>query len=213
VTSAKLPREPPNDLDQRLPDWVVWSVEHPLWHVVNTAGPYAAAFGAMRSYGPLRSARFDPHPLPVSDHPTERVLYAAADMVTALAERFQRNREIRCHQPEAPGVYSWSPTRELRLIDLSGTGALRLGASHVLSTGPKRATRAWARALHRSWPEADGLLYVSSMAGRTCVALWAPALDSFPAAPAFAKLLSDPAPGWQARLRSSAVHIGYDYFT
>jgi hypothetical protein len=50
------------------------------------------------------------------------------------------------------------------------------------------------------------------MAGRVCVALWAPALDRFPSAPAFAKLLSDPAAAWVAMLRSAAVHIHHEFY-
>jgi hypothetical protein len=187
-------------------------MSEPLWHIANTSGPYATRFGSMRSFGPLASARFDPHPPPPQDHPTERILYAATDLVTAIAERFQNGREIRCHQPTEPIVYSWTPTRTLRLLDLTGTSALRLGASQLLSTGPKRHTRTWAAALRATWPDADGLLYQSSMAGRACAALWAPAAGTFPAAPAFAKLMSDPATAWIDVLRSAAVQIHYDFY-
>jgi len=50
------------------------------------------------------------------------------------------------------------------------------------------------------------------MAGRDCVALWAPAANSFPARPAFARLLSDPAPEWMRTLRDAAATIHYDFF-
>ncbi len=184
----------------------------PLWHIANTSGPYATRFAAMRRYGPLDSARFDPHPLPVANHAEERVLYAAGDLVTALAERFQNGREIRCRQPTNPVVYAWMPIRPLNLIDVTGLSALRLGASQLLSSGPKRHTRTWARALRASWPHADGVRYQSSMAGRVCAALWAPALDSFPPAPAFSKLLADPAAAWATVLRNAAAEIHYDFY-
>jgi len=87
--TAKLPPQPPIDLSSRNPERYIWPVTDPLWHIANTRGPYATRFGAMRSFGPLASARFDPHPPPAGDHPTERVLYASRDLVTALAERFQ----------------------------------------------------------------------------------------------------------------------------
>ncbi|MET0863191.1 MAG: RES family NAD+ phosphorylase [Nakamurella sp.] len=209
--TGKLPR-PPADLATRDPAWRHWPSTDPLWHIANTRGPFATRFGVMRSYGPLASARFDTHPSPAGEHPVERVLYAAGDLVTAIAERFQSGREIRCQQPTEPIVYSWMATRPLELIDITDLSALRLGASQLLSTGPKRQTRVWAAALRTTWPAADGLLYQSSMAGRTCVALWAPALDSFPAAPAFAKLLADPAPAWIALLRNTAAQIHYDFF-
>lgn len=210
--TAKPPQQPPNDLAARRPSWHTWPVTAPLWHIANTSGPYATRFGVMRSFGPLASARFDPHPPPPQNHPTERVLYVATDLVTALAERFQNGREIRCHQPTDPIVYSWKPTHPLRLLDVTGVSALRLGASQLLSTGPRRRSRTWAIALRATWPDADGLLYQSSMAGRTCATLWAPATYTFPTAPAFAKLLSDPASAWITLLRDAAVQIHYDFY-
>lgn len=205
--TAKLPQQPPADLASRNPSWHTWPITDPLWHIANTRGPYATRFGAMRSYGPLASARFDPHPPPPGDHPTERVLYTAGDLVTAIAERFQNGREIRCRQATDPIVYSWMPTRPLRLLDITDVSALRLGASQLLSTGPKRHTRSWAIAIHATWPDADGVL-----AGRRCAALWAPGADSFPHAPAFAKLLSDPAPAWIRLLRNTAAQIHDDFY-
>jgi len=210
--TAKLPHQPPADLDVRMPSWRTWPTTEPLWQVAESSGFFATRFAVMRSYGPLASARFDPHPPPPGEHPTERVLYAAIDLVTALAERFQHGREIRCRQPTEPVVYSWMPTRPLQLIDVTDLSALRIGASQLLSTGPKRHTRTWAVAIRRTWPAADGLLYQSSMAGRDCVALWAPAAGSFPARPAFATLLSDPAPEWIRTLRNAAAQIRYDYY-
>jgi hypothetical protein len=209
---AKLPHQPPNDLHSRNPDWHIWPVTHPLWHIANTSGPYATRFAAMRGFGPLESARFDPHPLPVGPYSIERVLYAAGDLVTALAERFQNGREIRCRQPFDPVVYAWMPTRPLQLLDVTGLSALRIGASQLLSTGPRRHTRIWARALRAAWPHADGLLYQSSMAGRPCVALWAPAFDGLPAAPEFSKLLADPAAVWVGLLRDAAVQVHYEFY-
>ena len=182
-----------------------------MWHIANTSGPFAAPFATMRAYGPLPTARFDPHPPPPRDHPSERVLYAAGNLVTALAERFQRGREIRRVQPGSPIAYSWAPTRALRLLDLTGRAAARLGASHAINTGPKNVTRVWARALRAGFPDADGLLYSSSMTGESCIALWAPAQDTFPPAPAFACLLAHPATTWTDRLRSAAVQLHYQF--
>lgn len=72
-------------------------------------------------------------------------------------------------------------------------------------------TRTWARALRATWPDADGLRYTSSLTGRPCAALWAPARDSFPGAPAFALLISHPAPLWQDQLRNAAAELGYTF--
>lgn len=137
----KLPASPPEDLRTRAPDLVDWPDGEPLWHVANTAGSYPTRFGQLRSFGPLPTGQFDPHPQPAAEHPVERILYAANSLTTALAERFQAAREIRCTQPDRQIAYSWFPTRPLRLIDLTGEGALRIGASHKINSGPKRTTR------------------------------------------------------------------------
>jgi hypothetical protein len=49
-------------LADRSPSWARWPTNRTLWHVANSAGPHAATFAAMRAYGPLLTARFDPHP-------------------------------------------------------------------------------------------------------------------------------------------------------
>lgn len=209
--SAKAPHTPPADLATRTPTWSTWRTTRSLWQIANTAGPYPVAFAAMRSYGPLASARFDPHPGPGADSATERVLYAAETLLTALAERFQHNREFRRSDPSLPMVYGWFPTRELRLLDLSGAGAVTLDASHAISGYRKDIARRWARALRQAWPDADGLLYASSMTGQQCLTLWAPASDSFPPAPKFARGIDAPAAHWQQPLRAAAAELGYTY--
>jgi hypothetical protein len=165
----------------------------------------------MRSYGPLSGARFDPHPQPPAASDTERVWYASETLLTALAERFQHNREIRRSDPSRPVVYGWFPVRALMLLDLSGAGAVALGASHAIRGYRKDVTRRWAPALRSAWPAADGLLYACAMTGQRCAALWAAASDSFPTAPAFARGIDVPAARWQATLRDAAAELGYTY--
>lgn len=162
--------------------------------------------------GPLSSARFDPHPYATAAASgSEGVLYAASDLPTAVAERFQHARELRRHQPDNPVVYAWFPTRVVHLIDLTDVGALHLGAAHAINSAREDVTRSWARALRSTWPDADGLRYTSAMTGQMCSALWSPARDSFPPAPTFTLLVSHPAPTWQRLLRAAAAELGYSY--
>lgn len=210
-TSAKIPHTVPPDLTDRTPTWSTWPTTRALWQIANAAGRYPVTFGTIRGYGPLTSARFDPHPEPAADSPTEPVLYAAETLLTAVAERFQHNREIRRADPMRPVVYGWFPTRTLKLLDLSGAGAVSLGAAHAISGYRKDITRRWARALRHAWPGADGLLYASSMTGQHCITLWAPASDSFPPAPKFARGIDIPATRWQQTLRDAAAQLGYTY--
>jgi RES domain len=212
VSAAKLPRTPPKDLPARQPDLYRWGTEGALWAVLNGRGPHARAFGTMRSYGPLSSARFDPHPEPAGHTSGELALYAAADLLTAIAERYQRRRLLHLADPTDPIAYSWRPTRPLNLVDVTGVGAVRLGASHAINSGPKAVCRRWARSVRAAWPSADGMRYVSSMTGHDCVVIWAPGGDSFPPAPAFAEFMASPGSGWQSRLQHACAVLGYDHW-
>jgi hypothetical protein len=182
-----------------------------LWQFANAAGVHPTRFGQMRDFGPLRTARFDPHPEPASAGSGELVCYAAHTLLTAVAERFQHNRELRRADPHRPTAYAWFPTRDLSLIDFTGPGAVALGAAHALSGYRNDVTRRWARAIRAAWPDIDGLLYSSSMTGEPCLALWAPATDTFPSAPQFSRGIDVPAPEWQDALRAITARLNYDY--
>ena len=93
------------------------------------------------------------------------VLYAAEDAFGAFVESFGR----------APGrnIVSWQSLRDrplsrmgmaatgasLRLVDLTGTGLARIGATADLTSGFYRAAQRWSRTLHEHPSEPDGLLY------------------------------------------------------
>jgi hypothetical protein len=145
----------------------------------------------MRDFGPIQNCRWDPHPEPRGSHPGVTVLYAATDPTTALAEVFQSRRSITVSGQRA--IAGWSPARELRLLDLmNGSWALRNGASASLDSAPKNTCRAWARAIAATWADLDGLYVRSTMTGLPMVVLFAPAGDSFPGNPAFARPLDHP---------------------
>jgi len=121
--AAKLPERPPDDLAPRAPEWVSWATARPLSVVASSAGPHAHRFGVMRSFAPVRVPRFDPHPEPPGTTSGELVLYDVCDLVTAIAERYKHRRAVHLADPDEPVVYSWHPTRTLRMIDLAGPGA------------------------------------------------------------------------------------------
>lgn len=105
------------------------------------------------------------------------------------------------------------PQRALQLIDLTGPGAVRHGASHKINSGPKGVARRWARAIRAAWPDADGLLYASSMTGEEAVTLWAPAQETFAPAPAFASLIGSPVAAWRETIQDACRQLGYDWIT
>lgn len=134
--------------------------------------------------------RHDPQPEPAGSS-VEGVLYTATSLATALAETFQATRVVDSRS-FAPQVTAWTPTRALRLLDLTGSWALRNGAAFPPPTAPKSTCRAWARQIRATWPDLDGLWAPSTMTGCTNVVLWNPARTSFPAAPDLSRPLAEP---------------------
>lgn len=189
----KRPTRPTGPLTRR-PDDVL--AEQPvLWRVHRTVGDHVLPWSALRHWGPAATMRFDPHPPPPGEHRGVGVTYAALDLTTAVAEVFQQQRVIDTAGGR-PRATAWRPTRPLRLLDLTGDWALRNGASHSLASGPRATCRAWARAIAGTWPDLDGLWSQSTLTGRTTVALWTPAADTFPPSPDFSEDLDD-APMWR----------------
>jgi len=134
------------------------------------------------------------------------VTYTGLDVPTVIAEVFQLTRVIDTHR-RAPYLTSSQPTRTLSLLDLTGTWPLRNGASHLLTSGPKRVCRQWARAIDGRWPDLDGLWSVSTMTGHPMLTLFTAAADAFPERPSFSRPLTTPA--LRGSLPAAAEGIGY----
>jgi hypothetical protein len=185
----KVPRTPPNQLTSEPDDFVDYTGI--LWRIHRTKGEHVRPWNELRTYGPLASMRWDPHPsVQPTTHP-DGVLYAATDVATSLAEVYQTTRVIDT-RAGPPRLTAWKPTRPLQLLDLSGTWLLRNTASAALLAAPRSACRRWARAMYTTWPELDGLQGPSTMTGRLNVVLWSAAADSIPATPAFSRPLTQP---------------------
>jgi hypothetical protein len=133
----KAPRTPPAQLIREPHDLVDYTAT--LWRIHRTAGEHVLPWNTLRTYGPLPSMRWDPHPGAEPISTAEGVLYAAADIGTSLAEVYQTTRVIDT-RAGAPTLTAWQPQRGLRLLDLSGTWLLRNSASAALLAAP-RSTR------------------------------------------------------------------------
>lgn len=158
--------------------------------------PHPSGFACFRSFGPTAS-RFDHH-LPGPDgrprHGPRSILYAVVvtaaqegrteALTAAVGEVFQQQRVIDMARDE-PRLAMFRTVRELRLLDLTGFWATRIGASSAISSGPREITRRWSQALYEAFPIADGLLYRSAMSGGRCLAaaLYERAEDALPARP------------------------------
>lgn len=117
--------------------------------------------------------------------------WRGVDAAASSSRSDRRRRGIRLSSDLA--LTGWVPTRDLRLLDLASDWALRNGASASLHSAPKPTCRAWARAIHTTWPDIDGLLTASTMTGNEMCVLFTAAEDTFPARPAPARVLDDPA--------------------
>jgi hypothetical protein len=101
------------------------------------------------------------------------VLYASPDFATAFIEtvvrdRFTHRRERRVALKEVTGRawarISTQPEAELMLLDLRGDGCTRIGApTDAVRARNHAAGRAFAKAIHVSHPDVDGLVYLSRL--------------------------------------------------
>ena len=201
---VKLPRDPGllTIDDKDLADWP----PEKMVRIHGTVGPHSLPWHQLRHFGPTPT-RFDPYPPPPTTHTDFAVMYAAADVDTALAEAFQRGRVIEPSAPNGAYLTVWETVRALRLLDLRGTWPIRHGASHAINTGPHPVCRRWAHAVAVHPQAVDGVLYTSSMTGANATALFLPAADSFPPHPDLSLPLNDP--GIVGALVATAQRIKY----
>lgn len=188
--SAKNPRTPLGPLVIDRSDIKTFSSKDPLFRIHTVQGQHPMQWNGLREFGPLRQMRWDPQPLPRDFHPGFGVAYCATDPTTAFAEVFQSRRIIRVTSTRA--LSAWMPSRELKLLDLTGLRATRNGASASLHSAPKSTCRAWAQAIHVEGAKVhlDGIYTPSTMTLEPMVVLFSSALSAFPTAPHFSELLT-----------------------
>ncbi|MCT2300220.1 RES family NAD+ phosphorylase [Dietzia cinnamea] len=166
-----------------------------LWRIHRTGGPFPSAWSDYRFYGPLPGMRWDPHPAPTAAHTDCAVLYTAYDLPTCIAE-VSHPAGLVDTVTASPFATSWSPTRPLRLLDLTRQWPLRMDATHALMFAPRSTCRNWA---HEIWKTArsegkqlDGLEVQSTVTGSNMAVLFSDSQNALPAAPAFTSPLSGP---------------------
>lgn len=159
-----------------------------LVRIFTAHGTHPQHWNSFRRTGPLPHGRFDQQrpghrDAPVHD-PDNGVVYFGLSVRTSIAEVFQTT-SIVDRRTRGPRLVVVRPTRTLRLLDLSGLWPTRVGASQEISSGPKKTTQAWARAIREAFDDLDGLWYRSSMdGGGPAVCLWdPPAGEALPAEP------------------------------
>jgi hypothetical protein len=131
---------------------------------IHAATPLGMGFGQTRFASPDRSFR---------------LLYAARDLATTIAEtvvrdRFegQTQRVLDRTEIEDWSVSEISAIAPLTLIDLRTTGLLKLGVSTDAARAKKQLEgRMLSQALHDRYA-VDGVLYLSRLTGSECVAVY-----------------------------------------
>jgi hypothetical protein len=188
---ARLPNPPPAaDLARVPPSWQTLRAGTELWRIYSRAGPHPTTWRAFRDFGPT-AMRFDHH-LPPSRQQERKILYAAPQILTCLAEVFQDTGFI------DPGLsdrwlVGFRTTQALRLLNLRGLWPTRAGASMALNTGDRARVQLWSRAIHEAYPRGHGLWYASAMhAHQPALALYERAEDVLSDAPFFHRALGDP---------------------
>ena len=166
-----------------------------LARVYYTGSSYPLLWNSFRYFGPL-NARWYHHIPTVSGAPIlqERgVYYASADAKTCLAEVFQGTRRID-RAFRAPWLVIFETIVPLRILDLTGDFATRMGASMAIHSGHRARARGWARDLYEAFTDVQGIRYASSMnGGAPALALNERALRDplFPPHPLFHRALAD----------------------
>lgn len=190
--ATKFPEPPPpGGLAAHLPsETLILSAGELFWRVYDSGSPFPMAWNEFRTGGPITS-RFD-HRLSAGATPTRKILYAARDVYTTLAERFQTGRTID-RSMNQPWLVGFRLTRDVSVLDLTGAWPTRAGASMVIASGQHARARRWSQRIYEDYPTIEGLYYPSSMYGnRPSVALYERGETAMPAAPSFNRALADP---------------------
>jgi RES domain-containing protein len=136
--------------------------------MAHAATPLGAGFGVTRFASPAKKFK---------------VIYLAQDLTTAIAEtlvrdRFQSRVRRKLLDVEAAlwGATEVTDSAPLTLIDLRTTGLVRLGVSTEAARGKAQGQgRKLSQAIYDQ-TDAQGLVYISRLTGRTCICVYTRAL-------------------------------------
>lgn len=128
---------------------------------------------------------------------------------TCLAEVFRDRGVIEVHRD---GAYFalFDSVQPLRLLDVADSlWVTEAGGNAAISSGPHADSRAWARAIWRTYPDIDGILYgCSNVPPARSVVLFERARHALPRSPTFSRPLADAA--LRSALELFAAEIGLD---
>jgi hypothetical protein len=150
--------------------------------------------------------RFDPHESPARRQ-TRGIVYGGLRVYTCFAEVFQETRTIE-RSRNRPWLVGLELTRDVSLLDLTGTWPTKAGASMAISSGRRDRARAWSLRVYEDYEAIEGLYYASSMDGnQPAVALYERAQGALPVRPLFHRALADP--GLDGAVARAALLFNY----
>lgn len=148
--------EPPPRRTPRKPLHVTISAGSELYRIYDPGPPYYSEATTFRFGGPQR--RFD-HRLIDETSPTRGVYYAARDLEGAIVEVFGDTGVVQLLPWYVAVSY---PQRDLLLLDLRGSGAMRAGTNSAVTKARHNQTYQWSRYFYEHpeiYGELDGLLW------------------------------------------------------
>jgi hypothetical protein len=206
VTPLRSPRRPLPEVE---PDHVCTWAPHDWMIRVYHAHPNRAPLQA-RTFGPLH--RFDPHVRDRRQRPREQpdgrgTMYLTENLACALAESFPEQWPEVSICPSQYAVLA-GPDQPAALLDLTGDGAMKIGAVATLGSGrePRQLTQRWGRAIYEDFPQLHGIRYRGAHQGGVCVVVWerSDALEVRPGTAAPGRQLLEPAMLDRVRVALSA---------
>ncbi len=182
-----------------------------LQRIYRRGGDHPSLWNQLRYFGPT-AARFDHHlrdNTGIARVQDRGILYAATDIVTALAEVFQQKRTVN-RSVDQPWLVSYALNCDLTLLDLTGTFPVKAGGLMKLASGPTLYSQNWSRAFYKCYADIHGIYFPSSLTNRPVMALYERVLQfkPFPVAPLFHRALNDAL--LLEPIRNACKEIGYD---
>lgn len=205
------PAPDPGDLPDLKPtDLTVFPAGTRMWRLYFYGGEHPSLWNLFRSFGPVKTARFDHHMAPARDQ-DRGIMYGAPEsreaMITCVAEVFQDTRTIDANR-NSPWIASLRTTEEIRLLDVTSAWTTRAGGNQAICSGDRGVAREWSRAIYARYLDIDGIAYVSSTYGPgRAAALFERAGTKLAGRPAVNRPLNDP--GLRDFLRRTAHKLNY----
>jgi RES domain len=120
----------------------------------------------------MENCRFDHHDPSNPTDKARRVIYTAETLSCALVECFGDTRTI---NTEGRGVAVMTVNRDLKLLDLRGVGAMRVGCVFAISgIVDRKQTQKWSRHFYERldlFGKIDGLIHTGAYNGENVIVL------------------------------------------